>query len=154
MDAKGGFSRAVGFQKNLARQQAAKGDDQLEKSIEAGHRRSVRHRGHWAMVDINKVLAQFTPGAELKPIPDMAKIEYRGRDYTVLADVGGGYLRILPRHWRYGRKFSFVDLNGENPWDEPDVDYEHYQRRTHFRIKKRHQMALERILEAAKNEQR
>lgn len=148
MDAKGGFSRAVGMQKNLARHLAAKGDPVMANAIERGHRRSLKYRGHWKMVDINKVLAKFTPGAELKPVPDMAKIVYYGRDYTVYTDVGGGYLRIMPNESPYFEEDSYVDLDGVNPYDDPMVSEDDYQRRTHFRIMKRHQMALEKILEA------
>ena len=134
MDAKLEYSDTV----NNAKQQAEE-DATLNNKINGGKTRKEQYGSNWDSVDLNEVISTFAPNA----IPEIAngKIIYHeeGSDFAVIADIGGGYLRIKDL-----KNGQYVGLNGENLQHYIDK-YGRKQQRSkseilavsHFRIKKR-----------------
>ncbi len=134
MDAKTGYSDSVAVSKSNS------GNDQeLAIKISGGETRKDTYQSNWKSVDINDVVDRFAPGAT--PIPNGGKIEFTSMDgqYTVFADIGGGYLRIKDNNAN-----QYVGLNGEdlhNYTDERGKQHgrskSDFRAKTHFKIKKR-----------------
>ncbi len=137
MDAKTGYSNIVNGSKK-----AAVADVVLNNSISAGHNRKEVHGENWSATNINNVVDKFTPNAT--PIIKNNKVIYNSTDdrYEVVADIGGGYLRIYDN-----KKKCYVDLDGEDVRNYTDKRGKKHGRKkteqqalTHFRIFKREEM--------------
>ena len=137
MDAKTGYSTIVTGSKN-----AAQADDTLNKKITAGHGRKDTYAANWSNVNINTIIDRFTPGAT--PVIDQGKVKYTSADgkYEVIADIGGGYLRIYDHS-----KKCYVDASGNDVRNYIDEKGKQHGRKkadrmalTHFRILKREEM--------------
>lgn len=130
MDSKKQYSSKVALRKYIAEKQP-----DLLKVIKAGKRRSELWSDQWDTVDINKIVDKFAPGAEAEI--KGGKIYFSSERYDVVADIGGGYLRI--RDKEIG---AYVDQYGNDVRNEV-VDGKIKGRRkseqlklTHFAIKK------------------
>lgn len=137
MDAKTGYSTIVTGSKN-----AAQTDDALNKKITAGHGRKEEHSSNWTSVNINTIIDRFTPGAT--PTVNEGKVSYTSSDarYEVVADIGGGYLRVYDH-----RRKCYVDAYGNDVRNYTDKKGKQHGRSkseqmslTHFRILKREEM--------------
>ena len=136
MDAKTGYSTMVTGAKN-----AAATNEELNKKITAGQGRKAIHGANWTSVNINTIVDRFTPGAA----PELVngKVKYVSTDgrYEVVADIGGGYLRIFDN--RIGH---YVDEYGRDVRNYTDNGKQHGRSKadqmasTHFRILKREEM--------------
>lgn len=137
MDAKTGYSTMVTGSKS-----AAAANEELNKKITAGQGRKTTHGANWTSVNINTIVDRFTPGAT----PELVngKVKYVSTDgrYEVVADIGGGYLRIFDNrigHYvdEYGRDVrNYTDNNGKQH-GRSKADQ---KASTHFRILKREEM--------------
>ena len=106
MDCKKQYSSKAALRKFIAQKEPS-----LLKKISAGKNRSNKWSNEWATVDINKIVEKFAPGSNAEV--EGAKIYFRGDDYDVVADVGGGYLRI------YNKKIdAYVDQDGNDVRNE------------------------------------
>lgn len=130
MDNKKQYSSKVALQKYVAEKHP-----DLMATIKAGKRRSELWSNQWDTVDINEIVEKFAPGAnaEIKG----GKIYFSSDRYDVVADIGGGYLRI--RDKKIG---AYVNQNGDDVRNEV-VDGKirgrsksEQMRLTHFAIKK------------------
>lgn len=93
MDAKTGYSTMVTESKN-----AATTNEELNKKIAAGQVRKVTYGQNWTSVNINTIVNRFTPGATPQVVNGKVKyISSNGR-HEIIADIGGGYLRIFDHH--------------------------------------------------------
>ena len=134
MDAKTGYSNSVAVSKSNS-----DSDQKLAEKIQGGETRKGTYQSNWQRVDINDVVDKFAPGAT--PVQNNGKIEFRSQDgkYTVVADTGGGYLRIYDNEAK-----MYVGLAGENLHNEQDDcgkwhgrSKSDFRAKTHFKIKKR-----------------
>lgn len=137
MDAKTGYSTIVTGSKN-----AAQTDSALNKKITAGHDRKETHSANWTNVNINTIIDRFVP--EATPAVNQGKVVYTSADgkYEVIADIGGGYLRIYDHS-----KNCYVDAYGNDVRNYTDKNGKQHGRKksermslTHFRIYKRGEM--------------
>lgn len=137
MDAKTGYSTMVSGSKS-----AAATNEELNKKITAGHDRKEMHSANWTSVNINTIVDRFTPGATPQLVN--GKVKYTSSDgrYEVVADIGGGYLRIFDNHIG-----SYVDSYGNDVRNYTDDNGKQHGRSkaeqkalTHFRILKREEM--------------
>ena len=140
MDDKKGYSDGV-----TERKHRAKSDLRLARRIESGEYRTRVFGKNWEWVDFNEVIARFAPGS--KPVFEEGKIIYYNEERTiaVIADVGGGYLRILDMTATGKRRYLDIDgNNASNYTDERGKQHGRskadYNAATHFRIKKREMM--------------
>ena len=137
MDAKTGYSTMVTGSKS-----AATTNEELNKKITAGQGRKVTYGQNWASVNINTIVDRFTPGATPQVINGKVKyISSNGR-YEIIADIGGGYLRIYDHHKgchvdAYGNDVrNYIDSRGKQHGRSPSEQ----KVLTHFRILKREEM--------------
>lgn len=95
---------------------------ELKREYEKSLARKAKHGNVWAKnpANLNEVVDRFAPGARGEARG--GKYIYTGSRYSVIADMGAGYLRIWDSVLR-----CYVRLDGR-----PDKD-----RRTHFRILKK-----------------
>lgn len=139
MDSKDTYSKSVQEQKDLARTNA-----DLMKNIVQGKNRSLEHSEKWMSVNINDIVNQFAPGAQAEVQGN--KVEWRDKEgkVSIVADIGGGYLRIqdLSKPFR-----AYFDLKGESVNNYIDEKGKQHGRPkaerealTHFRIKYRSEM--------------
>lgn len=137
MDAKTGYSTMVKGSKN-----AAATNDELNKKIKAGHIRKEEYSSNWVQVNINTIIDRFTPGST--PTVIEGKVLYNSSDgrYEVVADIGGGYLRIYDHQWK-----CYIDAYGNDVRNYTDKNGKQHGRNkskqmslTHFRILKREEM--------------
>lgn len=140
MDAKTTYSNGV-----MERKQEALEDRELARSIQAGEYRVKTYGDNWQWVNINDVIANIAPGA--RPEYINGKIYYFNAERTiaVVADVGGGYLRIKDLT-KNGRR-SYLNLDGSDASNYTDArgkrhgrSQGQYNAATHFRIFKRKDM--------------
>lgn len=137
MDAKTGYSTIVTGSKN-----AAAVNEELNKKITAGQGRKVTHGANWISVNVNTIVDRFTPGAT--PTVNAGKVSYTSSDgrYEVVADVGGGYLRVYDHRRKcyidaYGNDVrNYIDKNGKQHGRSKAAQ----QALTHFRILKKEEM--------------
>lgn len=137
MDAKTGYSIMVKGSKN-----AAETDDDLNKKIIAGNNRKDLHGTNWASVNINTIVDRFAPGAT--PTINQGKVLYASLDgrYEIVADIGGGYLRIYDHINNcyvndYGNDVrNYTDKKGKKHGRSKSEQMS----LTHFRILKREEM--------------
>ena len=137
MDAKTGYSTMVTGSKS-----AAATNEELNKKITAGQGRKVTYGQNWTSVNINTIVDRFTPGATPQVINGKVKyISSNGR-YEIIADIGGGYLRIYDH-----RKGCHIDAYGNDVRNYIDSRGKQHGRSpseqkvlTHFRILKREEM--------------
>ena len=137
MDTKTGYSTLVTGSKS-----AAATNEELNKKITAGQSRKETYGKDWTSVNINMIVDRFTPGATPQVIN--SKVNYissNGR-YEIIADIGGGYLRIYDHH-----KGCHVDAGGNDVRNYIDSRGKQHGRSkaeqqalTHFRILKREEM--------------
>ena len=137
MDAKTGYSTMVTGAKN-----AATTNEELNKKITAGQKRKAIHGANWTPVNINTIIDRFAPGAT----PELVngKVKYVSTDgrYEVVADIGGGYLRIYDHQKgchvvAYGNDIrNYIDDNGKQHGRSPSKQ----KVLTHFRILKKEEM--------------
>ncbi|MDO5576288.1 MAG: hypothetical protein Q4F84_04355 [Fibrobacter sp.] len=134
MDAKTGYSDGVAVSKRNS-----EANTKLREKIQGGETRKETYQGNWQRVDINDVVERFAPGSS--PVQNKGKIEFWSMDrkYTVVADTGGGYLRIYDNTTN-----QYVGLNGEDLHNYTDERGKQHGRSksdfravTHFKIKKR-----------------
>lgn len=137
MDAKTGYSTMVTGSKN-----AALTNEELSKKITAGHNRKELYSSNWSTVNINTIVDRFTP--EATPQVVNGKVTYTSFDgrYEIIADIGGGYLRIYDN-----QKGCYVDAHGNDVRNYTDDRGKQHGRKktdrmslTHFRILKREEM--------------
>lgn len=137
MDAKTGYSTMVKGSKK-----AAATNDELNKKIKAGLRRKEEYDSNWASVNINTIIDRFAPG--VVPTVKKGKVSYTSSDgrYEVIADIGGGYLRIYDHQQK-----CYVDAYGNDVRNYTDKKGKRHGRNkskqmslTHFRILKREEM--------------
>ena len=140
MDDKATYTNGVQERKRQATE-----DRELAVRIEAGEYRRGRFGEHWEWVNINDVVGRIAPGSE--PEYQDGKIYFynESRTLAVVADVGGGYLRIMDARKHGGR--MYLDLYGNdanNYVDERGKQHGRskpsYQQATHFRILRREDM--------------
>ena len=137
MDAKTGYSTMVSGSKI-----AAATNKELNKKITAGHDRKEIHSAYWTSVNINTIVDRFTPNAT--PTLTNGKITFTSSDgrYEVIADIGGGYLRIFDHrigHYvdEFGRDVrNYTDKNGK----QHGRSKAEQKALTHFRILKKEEM--------------
>lgn len=134
MDYKTAHSQNVTISKEMKKEEA-----DLQKKISSGESRKSTYGANWESVNINDTAEQLTPGAE--PIRINGKIIYNGDDgrYAIIADIGGGYLRI-----KNIKTNEYVGLHGQSMRNYTDVNGKEHCRSkvefnsvTHFRIKKK-----------------
>lgn len=134
MDYKTLYSENVQLARNLAEEEA-----ELQKKISSGQLRKDTYSQNWQAVNINDIINHFAPGATAMRVN--GKIFYNSSDgrYTVIADIGGGYLRI----YDCIRK-EYVGINGQSVRNYTDAKGKQHGRNradfnavTHFRIKKK-----------------
>ncbi|MGM9665611.1 MAG: hypothetical protein ACI3XX_03625 [Eubacteriales bacterium] len=137
MDAKTGYSTMVSGSKS-----AAATNEELNKKITAGHDRKEIHSANWTSVNINTIVDRFTPGASPELVNGkVVYISSNGR-YEVIADIGGGYLRIYDHRIgyhvdAYGNDVrNYTDDRGKQHGNSPSKQLA----LTHFRILKREEM--------------
>lgn len=101
-------------------------DGRITFEYQKSLRRKESHGSNWAKVsvNINDIVDKFAPNAAV--IDAGVKYLFKGEQYTVVADLVSGYLRIFDNALK-----KYVDLNGQYQKD-PDL--------THFRILKREEM--------------
>lgn len=137
MDVKTGYSTIVTGSNN-----AAAKNDELNKKIVAGHSRKEKYSSNWTSVNINTIVDRFTPGATPEVIN--GKVVYISSDgiYNIVADIGGGYLRIYDT-----KKECYVDAQGNDVRNYTDERGKRHVRNkseqmslAHFRILKRMEM--------------
>lgn len=137
MDAKTGYSTLVTGSKS-----AAETKEELNKKIAAGQGRKATFGANWTSVNINTIVERFTPGASPQLVN--GKVKYTSSDgrYEVVADIGGGYLRIFDN-----RIESYVDSYGNDVRNYTDDNGKQHGRNkadqlalTHFRILKKEEM--------------
>lgn len=137
MDVKTGFSAQVKNSKS-----AAEIDKELNRAIIAGEGRKETYSKNWSIVDINDIVERFTPN--VTPKVEKGKVRYKSIDgrYEILADIGGGYLRIFDHVLKcnvdaFGNDVrNYTDENGKQHGRAKSKQRE----LTHFRIKKREEM--------------
>lgn len=137
MDYKTAYSQSVTLSKEMAKEEA-----DLQKKISSGESRKSVYGTNWRSVNINDVAERLTPGAE--PIRINGKIVYNSGDgkYAIIADIGGGYLRIKNLETN-----EYVGLDGQSMHNYTDANGKQHGRSkadfnsvTHFRIKKKEEM--------------
>lgn len=137
MDTKTGYSTMVTGSKT-----AAETNEELNKKITAGQKRKAEYGANWDSVNINTIVDRFTPGASPQVVN--GKVQYVSTDgrYEVIADIGGGYLRIFDNHIGH-----YVDACGRDVRNYTDDKGKQHGRSkadqkalTHFRILKREEM--------------
>lgn len=137
MDVKTGYSTIVTGSKN-----AATANEELNKKITAGQGRKEAHGVNWTSVNINTIVDRFAFGTT--PTVNAGKVSYVSSDgrYEVIADIGGGYLRVYDN----GRK-CYVDAYGNDVRNYTDKNGKQHGRSkaqqralTHFRILKKEEM--------------
>ena len=138
MDYKSGYTNGVD-----ERKRQSEADANLADKIQGGKNRSLEHGGNWQEVDIDDVVKKFAPGST--PEHKGGKIVYTNAEGTVavVADVGGGYLRIQDLTAKTG-KLQYLDLDGKDAHNYTDAKGKQhgrsraqYNAATHFKIKKR-----------------
>ncbi|MGN0907587.1 MAG: hypothetical protein ACI4NM_10600 [Bullifex sp.] len=138
MDSKGRYSDGV-----YTRKIEALSDPGLREKIARGIKRASLHKHEWASVDINDIVQKFAPGSF--PEYQDEKLIFKSSDgsVAVVADVGGGYLRIQDLS-KVTMKRRYLNLDGTDGHNYVDANgkihgksKEEYERTTHFRIKKR-----------------
>ena len=121
-------------------------DPILTELIDRGIRRAATYGKKWESVDINEIVEKFAPGAE--PEYKDGKILFYNAERTiaVVADIGGGYLRIQDCTVNQNHRL-YLNLDGTNGHNYKDSagkthgrSKSEYNRATHFRIKKREEM--------------
>ncbi len=121
-------------------------DEELNNAIEGGIQRAKQFKENWTSVNINDVIAKFAPGSSL--VYENGKIIFYSEDgkYSVVTDVGGGYLRIRDLT-KNTKKPQYLNLDGSDGHNYVGTDgkihgksKEMYNSTTHFRIKKREEM--------------
>ena len=137
MDAKTGYSTMVAGSKS-----AATTNEELNKKITAGQGRKATYGHNWTSVNINTIVDRFTSGVTPQVIN--GKVKYISSDgrYEIIADIGGGYLRIYDN-----QKSCHVDAYGNDVRNYIDDSGKQHGRSpseqkvlTHFRILKREEM--------------
>lgn len=138
MDYKSGYTDSV-----QERKQQSASDANLAGKIARGKARAAKHSNNWQEVDIDDVVKKFAPGST--PEHKDGKIIYTNAEGTVavVADVGGGYLRIQDLTAITG-KLQYLGLDGKSAHNYTDANGKQhgrsraqYNAATHFRIKKR-----------------
>lgn len=137
MDAKTGYSTIVKGAKK-----AAEDSEELNKRVIAGQNRKEKYVSNWSEVNINSIVDRFAP--ETSPEIDNGKVVYSSSDgrYKIIADIGGGYLRIYDSIMEcyvdaYGNDVrNYVDENGK----QHGCNHSKQMALTHFRILKREEM--------------
>ena len=114
----------------------------LNKKIAAGQVRKTTHGANWTSVNINTIVDRFTPGAT----PELVngKVKYVSTDgrYEVVADIGGGYLRIFDnRIGHYADEYGHdVRNHTDNNGKQHGRSKAEQQVLTHLRILKKEEM--------------
>ena len=139
MDSKDVYSSSVDSQNELAQH-----DTDLMEKIMQGKKRNIAHSEEWASVNINDIIDQFAPDAHAEVRGNKVEWHNEKTKISVVADIGGGYLRLqdksvpynlyLDKHGKDVR--NYIDANGKQhgrPKTEREV-------LTHFRIKYRSEM--------------
>lgn len=138
MDAKARYSEGV-----YTRKIEALSNPGLAEKIARGISRAGKHKQEWKSVDLNYVVSRFAPGSE--PVYQGEKIIFKSLDgkRAVVADVGGGYLRIQDLSKKTSKRL-YLNLDGSDGHNYKDANgkthgksHDEYQKTTHFRIKKR-----------------
>jgi len=139
-DYKDSFSSCVISSKAEA---AEEGMEELYDNIQKGKSRAQQYGENWETVDINDVVERIAPGSE--PVRERGKIYFYNKEHTmaVVADIGGGYLRILDlnqntRHKQYLDQYgndahNYIDEHGRTHGRSKAE----YNRCTHYKIKKK-----------------
>ena len=141
-DYKGAYSAAVLSSKNEALNE---GMEELYDNIQKGKSRAQQHGENWETVDLDVVVNRIAPDSE--PIRERGKIYFYNKDRTmaVVADIGGGYLRVLDltkdtKHKQYLDQYghdahNYIDGQGKTHGRSKAE----YNRCTHYKIKKKEQ---------------
>ncbi len=120
---KGSYCRSI-----LIIQVQSQKNEKIKRKLSASKRRYLKHKKDMRLVDLDEVIKKYAPNAV--PFFDGYKIKYSQNEspYIIVADPSG-YLRVMDC-----RTETFVDVyTGETlREDVPD-----YNKRTHFRIKRR-----------------
>ncbi len=139
MDSKDTYSNSVQEQKNRAQTNEA-----LMKDIMQGKSRNVKDSEKWVSVNINDIVNQFTPDAQAEVHGNKVEWHNKKRNISIVADIGGGYLRIQDTSKPFR---AYFDLKGEsvnNYIDEKGKQHGRPKKErealTHFRIKYRSEM--------------
>lgn len=140
MDDKGTYSDGV-----QERRHRASEDQLLAKAIEAGEYRVRTYGENWQSVNINEVIARIAPGSTPEYSNGKMYFYNQSRTIAVVADIGGGYLRIQDMRKRGRRRY--LDLFGRDASNYTDAKgrqhgrtQAQYNAATHFRILKRKEM--------------
>lgn len=141
MDSKARYSDGVATQKI-----AGLMNQELNKKIANGIQRALKYKNEWASVDINTVVARFAPNASPEYINGKIVFNNNETRIAVVADIGGGYLRIQDKSKQTGDP-QYLNLDGSDGHNYKDNNGKihgksksEYNRTTHFRIKKREEM--------------
>lgn len=140
MDAKHKYTRLVENVRMDIDRNAA-----LEKRIKERNRSQEKYKGLWEKVNLDEVVEKFAPGSE-PIINENGKIIFRtpGSDIQVVAEATIGSVRIQDLSVSKGR--SYLNLKGERMNNVTEngktrgLSKKEYELRTHFRIKKLHEM--------------
>ncbi len=139
-DYKDSYSAGVALSKAEA---AKEGMKELYDNIQKGKSRAQQYGENWETVDLNVVVERLAPGSE--PVRERGKLYFYNKEHTmaVVADIGGGYLRVLDLTKNTKRK-QYLDQYGHdahNYIDEHGKKHgrsnKDFNRCTHYKIKKR-----------------
>lgn len=137
MDAKTGYSTLVSGSKNLARTNSI-----LNKNISSGQMRNTLYSSNWESVNINTIVEHFAPNSSPHVISGKVIYVSKNARYEIIADIGGGYLRIYDHNLK-----CYVDKHGNDVRNYIDKNGKSHGRNkaeqqalTHFRILKREEM--------------
>ncbi len=141
MDVKAHYSDGV-----YTRKIVALNNNKLNLAIARGIDRAKKFKDNWLSVNINHVVDKFAQGSD--PEFENGKIVFKSKDekFAVIADVGGGYLRIQDISNK-DKQPLYLNLDGTNGHNYVGEDGKihgrnraEYNKATHFRIKKREEM--------------
>lgn len=140
MDAKRKYTRLVEKVKNDLDQNAI-----IEKKIRERNRSQEKYRDLWEKVNLDEIVKKFAPGSE-PIINENGKIIFRtpGSNIQVVAEATIGSVRIQDLNITKGR--GYLDLNGKRMNNITEngkmrgLSKKEYELKTHFRIKKLHEI--------------
>ncbi len=119
----------------------------IKDSLNRGKMESQNFKAKWQTVNINDLVAKFTPGAKGIPSLNGRKVYYYNfkTKIRLVADVRGGYVRIEQYKNKGKRRFLGINGNDESNFinakgKKQGRSRSDYEEVTHFRILRRDEM--------------